>query len=109
MRHAAAFVIVLASVDSFASEPQAEPKPPGLRLGDAARPTRYSARLRVVPTEPTFTGSIDIDLTLSKPSLVVWLNGSDLKIGAARFEVCGKDVAARPVAGGERYIGFAAD
>ena len=83
-----------------------EPQPPKLRLGDAAKPVRYAARLRVVPSEPTFSGSIDIDLTLKAPSSLVWMNSTRLSISSARFEVGGKQIEAKPVAGGEDFLGF---
>ena len=83
-----------------------QPTPPKLRLGDGARPVRYAARLRVLPTEPTFNGTIDIDLTVKSPTPVLWLNGTNLQIAAASFEVGGKKVAARPIAGDDDFVGF---
>src|SRR5512138_417206 len=83
--------------------------PPGLRLGDAARPVRYAARLRVIPGEPEFRGAIDIDLTLARPARVVWLNGADLRVASAAFTAGGATFPARPVAGDASRLGFAAD
>jgi len=82
--------------------------PPVLRLDDTARPVRYAARLRIVPTEPTFTGSIDIDFTLNRPTNLLWLNGRQLSVRVAAFEVNGQRIAARAVAGGEEFLGFRA-
>src|SRR5262245_13468454 len=106
-RAAVASFLVLAQAAWADSEPP--PQPPGLRLGDGARPVRYAARLRVIPGEPTFAGAIDIEVALARPSRVVWMNGSELTISAAAFEVGGAKVAARPVAGGPKYVGFQAD
>lgn len=85
------------------------PTPPKLRLGDAAQPVRYAARLRVLPSEPTFAGTIDIDLKLKAPATVVWMNGTNLTIAGASFDVGGKKVPAQPVAGDENFLGFAVD
>src|SRR5262249_59907174 len=63
------------------------PSPPKLRLGDAAVPVRYAARLRIVPSEPTFAGTIDIELKLKAPAAVVWMNGTNLTIARAPLHV----------------------
>src|SRR5262249_58452845 len=107
MKRAAVALLLVATTVRAASEPP--PQPPGLRLGDGARPVRYAARLRVIPGEPTFAGAIDIEIALARPSRVIWMNGSELTISAAAFEVGGAKVAARPVAGGPKYVGFQAD
>jgi len=51
---------------------------PKLRLGEDVRPTRYAAELTAVPGRPTFSGVIDIDVELAKPTSLIWLNGTDL-------------------------------
>src|SRR5206468_7610780 len=82
--------------------------PPKLRLGDAARPVRYAARVTVDPAEPTFHASIDIELTVRAPAEVVWLNATALPVTSARFDVAGARVAAQPVDGGADFVGFRA-
>jgi alanyl aminopeptidase len=90
-----------------AIKPKANWKSPALRLGDAARPTRYAARLKIIPKEETFTGTIDIELVLNQPLSILWLNGSELVVSEANLEGGGKSVRADPVPGGENFIGFA--
>ena len=82
--------------------------PPKLRLDDAARPTRYAARINVNPSDPTFTGSIDIDLKINRATDTLWLNATELTVDKASFTVGGATVDARVVPGGDDFIGFAA-
>jgi alanyl aminopeptidase len=56
---------------------------PKLRLGADIRPTRYVADLTAVPAAATFSGVIDIDVTLAQPTSLVWLNATDLTIQQA--------------------------
>ncbi len=51
---------------------------PKLRLGADIRPTRYAADLTAVPAAATFSGVIDIDAVLARPTSLVWLNANDL-------------------------------
>lgn len=90
-----------------ALKPKPNWKPPALRLGDSARPTRYLARLRIIPTEETFTGSIDVELVINQPLSILWLNGSELVVSQANLEIGGKSVRADPVPGGENFLGLA--
>src|SRR5229473_7740549 len=56
------------------------PSPLTLRLDDVAQPTRYALKLRVVPTDDAFSGTIDIEIQLKKELTTLWLNGSDLTV-----------------------------
>jgi alanyl aminopeptidase len=76
-------------------------------LDDVARPTRYAARLKLIPTEDTFTGTIDVDLVLQKATAALWLNGSELVIREATMEMEGESIAASPIDGGKEFVGFA--
>ncbi|MDB4965922.1 MAG: peptidase [Myxococcales bacterium] len=98
-------VTALSTFDTRASAAS----PPKLRLDDAARPTRYSARITVDPAQPTFKGSIDIDLKIARATEVLWLNGTELTVAKAAFTVGGVTSPAKIVAGGENFIGFQAD
>ena len=82
--------------------------PPTLRLGDAARPLRYAARLTVDPAQPTFRAAIDIDLKIARATDVLWLDATGLTVASARFDVGGKSVAAEVVPGGAQFVGFRA-
>ena len=82
------------------------PTPPKLRLGDSARPTRYALKLKVVPTEDVFSGTIAIDLALKDPVTTLWLNGTELKVGEATVEVGDRTSPVSIVDGGKEFIGF---
>ncbi len=82
------------------------PAPPKLRLPAGIRPTRYALDLRVVPSEPTFSGAVTIDLKVDAPTSILWLNATDLTIAAAELHAGGATQAARVVPGGEDYVGF---
>ena len=81
--------------------------PPSLRLPDAVKPVRYSAELTLVPSEASFRGSIDIDI--SKPTDTIWLNARFLTIELARIEGTGATAPARIVPGGDDFVGFEFD
>ena len=81
--------------------------PPKLRLDDAARPTKYAARISVNPADPTFKGSIDIDLKINRATDTLWLNATELTIEKASFVLGGTTVEATVVPGGEDFVGFA--
>ena len=83
-------------------------QPPKLRLGDDVRPVRYRLDLTVIPQQDTFTGKIEIDLDVRKPTDVVWLNARDLTIDAAQLSVSGRTVAAKVQTSGTEFAGFAA-
>src|SRR6266446_3729239 len=60
--------------------------PPKLRLPEGVRPVKYSADLTLLPDSPTFHGSVDIEIDLQKPSLLIWLNARDIQLEDASIE-----------------------
>ncbi|MGO9011932.1 MAG: M1 family metallopeptidase [Bryobacteraceae bacterium] len=56
---------------------------PKLRLSADIRPTRYAAELTALPAAATFSGVIDINVTLARPVSLLWLNANDLVIQQA--------------------------
>ena len=82
------------------------PAPPKLRLPAGVRPTRYALDLHVVPSQPTFSGAVTIDLRVDAPTSIVWLNATDLTIDGAELRAGGAAEAARVVPGGDDYVGF---
>jgi len=58
---------------------------PKLRLPGDVRPVKYAAELTLVPGATAFDGSIEIDVSLSNPASLIWLNASDLSITKATF------------------------
>jgi alanyl aminopeptidase len=78
---------------------------PALRLDDTVRPTRYAAELTVVPGRDSFSGEITIDVRLSEPKSIIWLNALDLKIIRASVG----DQPARVIGGSPGFIGLELD
>jgi alanyl aminopeptidase len=64
-----------------APEPQLEA--PKLRLPEGARPLSQAIELRVVPGDDTFSGSVTLEVELTRPLEVLWLNATELTPGAA--------------------------
>ena len=80
--------------------------PPTLTLSDAVLPRRYVARLRIVPSEETFTGAIDIEVDLKHATSVIWLHGSELVFIDAKLTREGTELPMAAVPGGEDFVGF---
>jgi cytosol alanyl aminopeptidase len=79
-----------------APPPAATQPPPGLdepapvlRLPDDIRPTAESIELRVDPEKERFSGTVDIDVTLTKPRALVWLHGGDMHVTEASVTPAG--------------------
>jgi cytosol alanyl aminopeptidase len=81
-------------------------EPPKLRLGGDVRPVRYRLDLTVIPQQDNFTGKIEIDLQVVKPTDVVWLNARALMIDKAEVTAGGSTVAAKVQTSGTEFAGF---
>jgi alanyl aminopeptidase len=81
--------------------------PPGLRLPEGARPTAYSVALRIDPSQPTLTGTIDLELQLAVATSFLWLNATDIDVSAAHVTFAGQTIVARPTLGDHDFLGFA--
>jgi alanyl aminopeptidase len=101
--------IALAPSALAQATPVPAPKPPGLRLGDAVRPLRYALELTVVPSEETFSGTVEIDVALRTATTLVWINSKNLSIGEAAVTADGRTASARVVPGDEETVGLALD
>ena len=99
----------VALLSSLSLTAVAAPTAPKLRLDDAARPVRYDAHISVNPADPTFKGSIDIDLKVAKVTDTLWLNATELTIEKAAFTVGGATVPAKIIAGNDDFVGFSVD
>ena len=86
----------------------ADPAPPTLRLPPGVRPTHYALDLTVVPAQPSFSGTVTIDLQLDAPTALVWLNAEGLHIAGAELRSGSDNQAARIVTGNADFVGFAA-
>ncbi len=83
--------------------------PPGIRLPTTVKPVRYKPTLTLVSGSLNLEGSIVIELALSEPTSLVWLNAVGLTVSEAHLEVAGIARPARVVPGGPDHLGFAFD
>src|SRR5262245_59892434 len=79
---------------------------PDLRLPQDIRPLGYDLDVTLVPERNDFSGTISIDLKLTTPSSVIWLNGTNLKIEEAFVQVGNRNLKAGQLDGGNELIGF---
>ncbi|HUE04955.1 MAG TPA: M1 family metallopeptidase [Bryobacteraceae bacterium] len=84
-------------------------EPPKLRLPGDVQPVRYRLDLTIVPQQDGFSGKIEIDLDVHKPTDVVWLNARDLTVDSAQLTAGGRTTAAKVQTSGTEFTGFAAD
>ncbi|MDB4959923.1 MAG: alanine aminopeptidase [Myxococcales bacterium] len=82
-----------------------DPAPPVVRLSGDVTPIRQRLELTIVPTADHVTGTTHVDATVVKPTRVVWLDATDLKISRATLD--GKP--ARVIAGGNDFVGITTD
>jgi aminopeptidase N len=94
----------LASADAAPAAP-----PPGIRLPTTVKPLRYAPTLTLLSDALNLEGSIDIDVALSEPTSILWLNAAGLRVSEAHLEVSGVSRPARVVPGGADHLGFAFD
>jgi cytosol alanyl aminopeptidase len=70
---------------------------------------RYAPTLTIRSDSLALEGSIAIDLALSEPTSLLWLNAVGLTVSEAHLEVAGIARPARVVPGGPDHLGFAFD
>jgi cytosol alanyl aminopeptidase len=92
---------------TYAQTAQPAPKPPGLQLGDEARPVRYALDLTIKPSAEAFMGTVDIDIDLRKATSFVWLNSKKLAIRHATIVFGRETLVVRLVPGDDETVGFA--
>jgi len=68
------------------------PWPAPFRLDQIVRPLRYDLALRLNPSEPTYSGTVTIPVSASKPVWVVHMHASGLTVSAARALTQGRAV-----------------
>jgi alanyl aminopeptidase len=74
----AVFVLfTIPATELFAATPSV------VHLPQNVRPLRYRAHLSIDPAQPSFAGSIEIDVSLSATTDTVWLNATDLDVTRA--------------------------
>ncbi|HKE22880.1 MAG TPA: M1 family metallopeptidase [Bryobacteraceae bacterium] len=78
--------------------------PPKLRLPGDVRPVKYAAELTLVPGAATFDGRIDIDVTVARPTSLIWLNATELSISKAALTRDGNEQAATLEPGDDDFV-----
>jgi alanyl aminopeptidase len=82
---------------------------PALRLGESLAPIKQRIDLTLDPESTAFSGATEIDVTIDKPTDVIWLNGTGLTIKEASLEIEGQRFELTPVrTANEDFIGLAA-
>jgi len=74
--------------DAPAEDPASSPAPsagtsdtaPVGQLGDAVVPRHYRLALRIDPSQDTFSGTVEIDITVNEPGERIWVHGKDLDV-----------------------------
>jgi alanyl aminopeptidase len=74
--------------DTSGGEPEtvvavAAPEAPTGPLPEGITPTHYTLALRIVPTEERFSGTVDIRVTVERPTTEIWLHGTSLHVSRA--------------------------
>jgi alanyl aminopeptidase len=84
----------------------ADQTPPTLRLPETAAPVSYKVALTLDPAKDTFSGEIEIKLTIKEPEQVLWLNGAKIQIQEAVLKAGGKTFSAKQLPGGDDFVGL---
>ncbi len=92
MALAVAMAAVVAGMPPAAAQDAAVP---GLRLPRDVVPLAYAPQLTIDPGAERFSGRIDIEVRVDRPTALVWLNARDLTLESARF--ASTAAAAQPV------------
>src|SRR5437763_634890 len=100
------FVAALAALVAFnaASDAAGEYAPPSLRIPEGSRPTHYQLMLTVVPGDAKARGEITIDVELTRPHPVLWLNADEVTVLRASVDAAAS--GARIISGAEQFVGL---
>jgi alanyl aminopeptidase len=89
------------TTDTSGGEPvTTEVTPPEVPTGPlpaGVTPTHYTLALRIVPSEERFSGTVDIRVTLERPTTEIWMHGTQLHVSRA-FIAPGLEAAAEHTA-----------
>jgi alanyl aminopeptidase len=80
---------VTAAASPPAPPPEPEEAPPLLQLPTDVRPVHAALELTVVPSADDFSGTIAIQVELTRARRVIWLHGLGLKVTSAEVEAGG--------------------
>lgn len=81
-------------------------EPPKLKLDRQVLPVKYSAELTLSPEVLTFHGAIDIDVNVTRPQTLIWINAKGITVQSATVETAGKRQTATVVPGGDEFLGL---
>jgi alanyl aminopeptidase len=87
--------VLLAGAAHAAAAPPA-PVPPA-HLLDFVKPLAYDLQLSIVPAADKFSGRVAIDVELTQPTQIIWLDSLRLDVHRATVTSAGKTVTARIV------------
>src|SRR5271157_4981960 len=82
------------------------PPPPSFLLPDDVLPRKHTIELTIDPSLDTFTGWARIEVQLTKPTRVMWVNAKDLTPEASSVTYNGRSVKATASVAGDEFIGF---
>src|SRR5215813_1966620 len=102
IRIAVATAGLLCASLQFGEAHSQETQPPKLRTPEGVRPVDYAVELEIKPDAATFRGWSDIEIEISRPSTVVWLNARFLSVERAVID----DVPAEVIPGGDDFVGI---
>jgi hypothetical protein len=85
----------------------ADAPPPVLRLDGSVVPLRYRLDLTVDPASERFSGTMEIDVNITKPSPIIWLNGSGLNVTEVVVRSStGSEYPAKAIGPGKDFVGL---
>jgi len=88
------------------AEPVNPKTAPTFRLGDAAAPLGYQARLAVDPDSERFEGEIRVRMRIARSTPMVWMHARKLEIVSAEFRQGTRTIAVTSTLGGNEFVGF---
>src|SRR5688572_16432687 len=99
-------LIVTTCVSTVSTVAAAAPEPPSFRLPDTVRPLRYDLDLTLSPSQDGFTGTVAIDVELTSPTRVIWLQAEDLDVSQTTVRAGGETIAATASVAGRSWLGL---
>ena len=84
------FFLLLSCAFVLSAPPAAAGDYPRGRLPDDVVPQRYALTLAIDPRKTSYSGEVDIDVQLQKPTQRIWLHGHGLVVKDATFRAGGK-------------------
>ncbi len=82
------------------------PAPPSFLLPDGVTPKKHTIELTIDPALDTFSGWSRIEVELTKPTAVLWVNAKDLTPQESSVQWQGRTIPASATAAGGEFIGL---